>query len=556
MANVFDQSTLLPQPKYSKFDLSYDSKISMNAGPLVPNLFMEIIPGDFVNIRAENFVRLAPMVHPVFHRIDVQQFFFFVPNRLIYKDWESFITGVDQETEEVDETFVPPYAELGALAQYAADPYTGETITAGTLYDFLGLPTSTDPTIAGNLLSSTTKVSLLRARAYQRIYNDWFRDEMLNDKVAFSTDGGQYTYGSDELDELMTLRYRCWERDYFTSATTSPQIGDAVTIPVTMDSNFVNPTFDGSSVTFARNANGSLVSSTHNFLGLSSDGFLIQGVTGDTAAGISQVGSSGVRVDNSKNLLVPTGTASTIEDLRIAYALQRWKERGVFGNRYIEQILTHFGVHSSDARLQRSQYIGSNKQPVVISEVLQTSSTEYDDQSQVISALGEMGGHGISSGSSRRFGTSFEEHGYLVGIINIKPRTAYYQGIPRDMFKFDRFDYYWPEFAQLGQQPIYNKELFANDSTYDDSIFGYNIRYSEYKHHNSEIHGEFRSSMLDWHMARTFDSLPALNGSFVTSEPTNRIFAVTSDSEDHYFVNTWFDIEAIRPMPYNNDRGL
>lgn len=235
----------------------------------------------------------------------------------------------------------------------------------------------------------------------------------------------------------------------------------------------------------------------------------------------------------------------TINDLRRATRLQEWLERNArAGSRYIEQIFAHFGVRSSDARLQRPEYLGGSKQPIVISEVLNTASTGQGDP------LGQMGGHGVSVGNNYAFNKFFEEHGVIIGIMSILPRTAYMQGIPRMFSKFDKFDYYFPEFAHLGEQEVKNRELFENwvDST-GDGTFGYQSRYAEYKFKESSVHGDFRDNMNYWHMARIFDTPPALNEGFVSADPTQRVFAITDPEIDKVYLQLYNDVKAIRPMP-------
>jgi hypothetical protein len=245
------------------------------------------------------------------------------------------------------------------------------------------------------------------------------------------------------------------------------------------------------------------------------------------------------------------GTSVTINDLRRSIKLQEWLEKNARGGaRYIEQIFSHFGVKSSDARLQRVEFLGGGKTPVVISEVLQTSATQAPEIAET--PLASMAGHGISVGSTHEFTKFFEEHGIVMGIMSVMPKTAYQQGTPRMFTKFDKFDYYFPEFAHLGEQEIKNKEIYTtNDATYNEGTFGYTPRYAEYKYRESRVCGDFRSNLNFWHLGRIFSSAPNLNSAFVHPDPTtlNRIFAVTDDNTQHLWCQVYHDIKAIRPMP-------
>ncbi len=237
-------------------------------------------------------------------------------------------------------------------------------------------------------------------------------------------------------------------------------------------------------------------------------------------------------------------TTATIIDLRNAFKLQEWLEKNARGgSRYIESIKSHFDVNSSDGRLQRPQYLGGGKSPVAISEVLQTSAAAAQPTPQ-----GNMAGHGIAVGANNSFSYRSEEHGYIIGIMSILPRTTYQQGIPKHFLKFDKFDYYWPEFAHIGEQPIINKELYYSGTSEDDAVFGYTPRYAEYKFMNSSVHGTFRSSLDFWHMGRIFASRPSLNNSFVESDPTNRVFAVLSGEK--VYAHVFHRIKASRKMPF------
>lgn len=257
-------------------------------------------------------------------------------------------------------------------------------------------------------------------------------------------------------------------------------------------------------------------------------------------------------------------TASTINELREAFQLQKWLERNMRnGSRYIESILAHFGVKSSDARLQRPEYLGGGKSPVVISEVLQTSGTTTQEIDPLYnSPQGNMAGHAVSAGQTNYFKKFFEEHGFIIGIMSIMPRTSYQQGIPRIFNKFDKFDYFWPEFAHLGEQEVKNQELYFDTSATqkNDDTFGYQSRYAEYRYIPSSVAGDFRDNLLFWHLGRKFENVPSLGEAFITADPQNngweRIFAV-QDAEVHkIWVQMIHKVKAVRPMPVFADPGF
>jgi len=257
--------------------------------------------------------------------------------------------------------------------------------------------------------------------------------------------------------------------------------------------------------------------------------------------------------DLSKGLNVD----ANINDVRTAFQLQKWMERSArAGSRYVEQILAFFGVRSSDARLQRPEYLGGGRSPVVISEVLQTSHT-IDD----VSPQGNMAGHGISAAPQNGCKYKVEEHGYIIGIMSVMPRTAYQDGTPRHFFRNNRYDFYWPTFAHLGEQPVFNKEIYQNylyDGDDPDNLdtFGYQSRYCEYKYIPSSVHGDFRENLDIWHMGRKFNSRPYLNKNFVTADPTKRVFAVTDLTQDELWVQCYNQVKAVRPMPRFGEPGL
>lgn len=487
------------RPKLSKFDLSHEKKLSCNMGHLVPICLNEVVPGDRFRVNSEIMMRLAPMLAPVMHRVDVWVHYFFVPNRIIWNEWEDFITG----------------GPNGQLAPVSPRISTVDLQAAGgmaprSLADYFGLPLVT------GVPARPINLSALPFRAYLEIYNEYYRDQNLSDPVSFSKASGN---SAADASVFSTLQSRSWEKDYFTSALPWAQRGDSVSIPVqNMDEARVYAS-DGSSFTLPDSI-GDITSAGGGEFGLRSETGL-------------------------KTLGLETVEGIDINDLRNSNALQRWLEMAARGgSRYIEQIRYFFGIESSDARLQRPEYLGGGKQNVVISEVLQTSQTQTTPQ-------GNMAGHGVSVGTSNRFRRNFEEHGILLGIMSVLPRTAYQNGINRMWTRSDRFDYYWPQFAHLGEQEIKNYEIYYDHVNEDGALtWGYQSRYAEYKHASSQVSGDFRNQLDYWHMGRKFDSLPPLNEDFVKANPTHRIFANTEPTDDKLWVQVYNKVDALRPMPY------
>lgn len=471
-------------------------------GDLVPSCVMECVPGDKFTISTDALFRLAPMIAPMMHRVDVYHHYFFVPNRLVWDGWKDFITGGQ------DPSNAP------------AAPYMGTFTNAeGSLADYMGLP-------IGNL-DNNARISALPFAAYQMIYNEYYRDQNLIAPVAHKLANGSNTASTYNI-----IRKRAWQHDYFTSALPWAQKGSAVDIPL---------------------GSVELVDDWNTATGINPQFKSPQGQATGTIGynvGTSRITNTNDGAGANPQFLDPNGSleveATTINSLRRAFKLQEWLEKNARGgSRYIESILSHFGVKSSDARLQRPEYLGGMRQNMVISEVLQTGESNETPQ-------GNMAGHGVSANSGKPFSYFCEEHGYIIGIISIMPKTAYQQGIPRHFSKMDRMLYFWPEFANIGEQEIKNQELYynaADGQPVNDATFGYVPRYAEYKYQDNRVAGEFRSSLDFWHMGRKFASRPALNGNFVTADPTTRIFAVTDPAPDKVYCQVVNKIFARRLMP-------
>jgi hypothetical protein len=507
----------------SVFDRSHNVKTTFDSGYLVPFYVDEVLPGDSFKADCSVFARLATPIVPIMDNLYLETFFFFVPTRLLWDHWQA----MNGEQENPDDS-----------TDYLVPTVSGTNVGTTTLWDYFGLPTN---------VAKALTVSALPFRAYNLIFNEWFRDENLIDSVPFTK-----ADGPDQLTNYKLLR-RGKRHDYFTSALPWPQKGPGVEISLggsaTVNVSSLSVKISGNGVpTFssgaAKTADGFAVSSQHvvwpgedypsNFKW--KNPALTGSGTGSGTADLS------------------TASPISINDLRQAFQLQRLYERDARGGtRYTEILRAHFGVVSPDARLQRPEYLGGSSSRININPVVQNSQTTE------VTPQGNLAAFGVSGDVFHGFTKSFVEHGYIIGLMNVRADLTYQQGLNRMWSRRGRFDFYWPALAHLGEQAVLNKEIYAQGTDTDDDVFGYQERYAEYRYFPNQITGKFRSSdpqSLDvWHLAQDFASLPVLNEEFISDNPpVARVVAV--QNEPQFLVDTWMSLKCARPMPVYAVPGL
>lgn len=465
--------------KRNKHSLSHYRLLTADMGRLVPIGCYDVLPGDTVQQATSLLLRVSPLMAPVMHPVSVRVHHWFVPYRLVWDGWEDFITGGADGLG-------------GDAGQFPSWNVGSSPPGPGSVADYMGVPPNTP-----NL-----DISLLPFRAYFKIWNEFYRDQDLQDELPLDGGGDQPPYVA-------------WEKDYFTASRPWPQKGPDVSLPLGISAPVVGSSTEAPS--FKLNGTQDVwlaMEDTQNQV---------------VGSGPNSTGSwSTLRWSNPQlHADLTNASAVNVNDVRRAFALQRYQEaRAQYGSRYTEY-LRYLGVRSSDARLQRPEYLGGGKQTIQFSEVLQTGPGSTEG-SPIPGGVGQMAGHGISAMRSRRYRRFFEEHGVVVSLLSVRPRAIYTNGLHRMFSKRTKEEYWQRELEQIGQQEVFRREVFAegdNAGSGGDAIFGYNDRYAEYKHQPSTVHAEFRQLMNYWHMARDFAQAPALNETFVACDPTKRVYA-------------------------------
>ncbi len=506
----------------SKFNRSHVLKTTFDEGKLVPIFCDEVLPGDSFKLKVTTFTRMATPIFPVMDNLYLETFFFFVPMRLIWDNFQKFM-GEQENPGDSTDFLIPTYTATTALA-------------VGSLSDYFGIPTGV----------AKINFNILPHRAYWLIWNEWFRDENLqNSAPLFKGDAGKVWESDTAVNGFGP--FDCAPRgkryDYFTSCLPWPQKGPGVELPLGTIApvGILQSSPPSIPLTVQKGSSYGV-----QYLTTQDSGRLLA-----TYSSPSPVGSS---VLTSVYADLSSASAATINSLRQAFQLQRYYEKDARGGtRYIEKIKSHFGVTSPDARLQRPEYLGGHSDRININPVVQTSSTDST------SPQGNLSAFGVSGARYHGFSKSFVEHGYIIGLANVRADLTYQQGLNRMWSRKTVLDFYWPSFAHLGEQAVLNKEIYAQGTSKDDEVFGYQERYGEYRYKPSMITGKFRStyaqSLDAWHFSQKFENLPTLSNQFIQDHPPiSRCLAVPS--EPHFLMDAFFNLKCVRPMPLFGTPGL
>ena len=494
----------------SSFDRSSGHKTAFNAGNLVPIFFDEALPGDTFNLRMSAFARMSTPLYPVMDNLYMDTFFFAVPLRLVWANFQKFMGEQTDPGDSID-YLVPTITSDGG-------GFDEESV-----YDYLGIPTK-----VANL-----EISALPLRAMNLIWNEWFRDQNLQDSLTVETDDGP------DLESQYTLLSRGKRHDYFTSCLPWPQKGDSIDLPL----GTVAPV-----ATAAPNLADLAIEDTSGTLRKMNAASTNLRMT-------TSVGAAG----NELYADLADATAATINQLRQAFQIQKLLERDARGGtRYTEIVRSHFGVTSPDARLQRPEYLGGGTSRVNINPVVASTSSLVTAPRQ--NDIGDTGAFSTTSIDNHGFTKSFTEHSIILGFANVRADLTYQQGLNRAWSRQTRYDFYWPSLAQIGEQAVLNKEIYADGSSADEDVFGYQERYAEYRYKPSIITGAFRSNYtgtLDsWHLSQEFASLPTLSDAFITDDPPMERVLIAGATEPDFIFDSYFKLKCVRPMPLYGVPGM
>ena len=523
------QFAMIPKAEIprSSFQIQTTHKTTFDAGYLIPIYLNEVLPGDSFSLQMTAFTRLATPLFPVMDNLHLESFFFFVPNRLLWDNWRKFMGEQANPADSISYTIPQQVTPVGGYA-------------ANSLQDYMGLPTA-GQVGAGNTVSH----SALHVRAYNLIWNEWFRDENLQNSV--TVDKGD---GPDTVANYVLLR-RGKRKDYFTGALPWPQKGaTAVSLPLGTTAPLLRVTNAPTALLWNSGTNVK-PTATNPLSTQITTGFLMN----DALTQQYSVDLNGGMVAD-----LSSATAATINQLRQSFQIQKLLERDARGGtRYTEIIRAHFGVVSPDARLQRPEYLGGGSSPIVVNPIAQTSGTSA---SGTTTPLGTLAAAGTGVAHGHGFTQSFTEHGVILGLVSVRADLTYQQGMRKMWSRSTRYDFYFPAFAMLGEQSILNREIYVDGSANDALVFGYQERWAEYRYHPSMITGLFRSTYATpidaWHLAQKFTALPTLNTTFIQdTPPISRIVAVGAAANGQQFIfDSFFNIRAARPMPLFSVPGM